>query len=95
MNLRFLIIDEVDKIVAYTQCNICSIVNSLTNLVRKHQNNCANIYKPKYFLQKILVSATLCKVSDNLMSLDLYRPIFFYYMLNYKRNEEFYFFTKK
>ncbi|CAD49142.1 ATP-dependent RNA helicase [Plasmodium falciparum IGH-CR14] len=94
MNLRFLIIDEVDKIVAYTQCNICSIVNSLTNLVRKHQNNCANIYKPKYFLQKILVSATLCKVSDNLMSLDLYRPIFFYYMLNYKRNEEFYFFTK-
>ncbi|SOV74066.1 ATP-dependent RNA helicase, putative [Plasmodium sp. gorilla clade G3] len=94
INLKFLIIDEVDKIVAYSQCNICSIVNSLTDLVRKHQNKCANIYKPKYFLQKILVSATLCKVSDNLMSLDLYRPIFFYYMLNYKRNEEFYFFTK-
>ncbi|SOV11161.1 ATP-dependent RNA helicase, putative [Plasmodium gaboni] len=94
MNLKFVIIDEVDKIVAYSQCNICSIVNSLTYIVKKHQNNCSNIYKPKYFLQKILVSATLCKVSDNLMSLDLYRPIFFYYILNYKRNEEFYFFTK-
>ncbi|KOB85622.1 hypothetical protein PFDG_01134 [Plasmodium falciparum Dd2] len=87
MNLRFLIIDEVDKIVAYTQCNICSIVNSLTNLVRKHQNNCANIYKPKYFLQKILVSATLymlsmlifCGDEDSSHTLYRYLTIYFSY----------------
>ncbi|CRG98122.1 ATP-dependent RNA helicase, putative [Plasmodium gallinaceum] len=93
-HLKFLIIDEVDKILSFNKSNISSIVNSLTNIVEKYQNSTNNLYKPKYFLQKILVSATLCKVSDNIMSLNLYRPIFFYYILNYKRNEEFYLYTK-
>ncbi|CRG98538.1 ATP-dependent RNA helicase, putative [Plasmodium relictum] len=93
-HLKFLVIDEVDKILSFNKSNISSIVNSLTNIVEKYQNTTNNLYKPKYFLQKILVSATLCKVSDKIMSLNLYRPIFFYYILNYKRNEEFYLYTK-
>ncbi|SBT70337.1 ATP-dependent RNA helicase DDX51, putative [Plasmodium malariae] len=94
-NLKFLIIDEVDKILSFSKTNINSLVNSLTNIVEKNQNLCTTLYKPKYFLQKILVSATLCKVSDSIMSINLYRPILFYYIINYKRNEEFYLYVKK
>ncbi|VTZ66372.1 ATP-dependent RNA helicase DDX51, putative [Plasmodium chabaudi chabaudi] len=93
-DLKFLIIDEVDKIVSIDKTNICSLVNSLTKIVEKNQNASSNLYRPKYFLQKYLVSATLCKVSDNLMPLNLYRPIFFYYTINKARNNEFYCYTK-
>ncbi|CAD2089848.1 ATP-dependent RNA helicase DDX51, putative [Plasmodium vinckei brucechwatti] len=93
-DLKFLIIDEVDKIVSLGKTNICSLANSLTKIVEKNQNASNNLYRPKYFLQKYLVSATLCKVSDNLMPLNLYRPIFFYYTLSHARNDEFCYFTK-
>ncbi|CAI7718094.1 hypothetical protein PVIIG_02397 [Plasmodium vivax India VII] len=93
-DLKFLVIDEVDKIMSFSKSNINSLVNSLSDIVEKYQMETRNFYKPKNFLQKIFVSATLCKVSDNLMSLNLYRPIFFYYIVNYKRNEEFYLSTK-
>ncbi|CDU84881.1 ATP-dependent RNA helicase mitochondrial precursor [Plasmodium yoelii] len=93
-DLKFLIIDEVDKIVSLDKTNINSLVNSLTKIVEKNQNASNNLYRPKYFLQKYLVSATLCKVADNLMPLNLYRPIFFYYILSHARNDEFYYFTK-
>ncbi|GAW79230.1 ATP-dependent RNA helicase protein [Plasmodium gonderi] len=94
-NLKFLVIDEVDKIMSFNKSNINNLVNSLSNIVEKYETLNSDLYKPKKFLQKFFVSATLCKVSDNLMSLNLYRPIFFYYIVKHKRNEEFYLITKK
>uniref|UniRef100_A0A8C9H5Z8 ATP-dependent RNA helicase n=1 Tax=Piliocolobus tephrosceles TaxID=591936 RepID=A0A8C9H5Z8_9PRIM len=104
--LKYLIIDEVDSILNMDFVNINIVVNALTKLVQQTENNIKYsstsnnsysnatdsnlLYKPKHFLQKILLSATICKVSNKLLSLNLYRPIFFYYILNYARNYEFY-----
>ncbi|SCA48346.1 ATP-dependent RNA helicase DDX51, putative [Plasmodium ovale] len=92
-NLKFLVLDEVDKILSSSSCNINDLVNCLTTIVEKHQNSDKNLYKTRYYLQKIFSSATLCKASDKLMSLNLYRPIFFYYIPKCVNNEEFYMFT--
>ncbi|SBT31043.1 ATP-dependent RNA helicase, putative [Plasmodium ovale wallikeri] len=84
-NLKFLVLDEVDKILSSASCNINNLVNCLTTIVENHQNSDKNLYKTRYYLQKIFSSATLCKASDKLMSLNLYRPIFFYYIPKYQR----------